>query len=95
MLAPYVKESIQCAHDLGLYAVGRRPIAEEADLHAVPVGADAFAVKGGIVLRADLAVPGRNEEIVFLRAHRHGREQHALRPFFRKGNIAQQVDFAV
>ena len=81
--------------DLRLHAVLFCPFPVQIRLHAALVDADPLPVLRARILRQNLAVVRRDEEIVFLRAHRQGREQHALRPFVRKGDIAHQIDFAV
>ena len=82
-------------HDLRPDAVCLRPIPEVCDLHAALVRADLSAVNGGKVLRRDLFIVGRGEEIVILRTHRLCGEQHVFRALVGIGDIAHQVDSAI
>ena len=64
-------------------------------LDAAFVHSDPFSVKGSVVIKADGLVVVGNKNIILLFSHGQGRIQHVLRPFFRMGDIAEQVDFTL
>ena len=80
--------------DLALHPVDFFPVLVEPFLHAPLVDADLFAVQRPEVCRGDFRVVLRDEQVILLRAHRQGGEQHAFRPLRRIAHVAHHVDLA-
>ena len=79
-------------HDLRGDVVAVRPGDEELLLNAVLVDADPLAVQGGEIVRADLGIVRRDEDVVALRAHGLGGIEDLLRALLGIGHVAEQVD---